>query len=117
MSSITSFDSTVLNDYLNNNQSDVKDMIKLFLTTIPPLIEKLKDHTAKQNWKQVNYIAHRFKPSLDILGFHNSKEKAEIIEKMAETEKEIDTINRFVNELENDIQQIINILKKELEKM
>ena len=101
-----------LKSYVGNKESDIKEMIILFLQLIPEQKEKMQDAFENKEWNKLNYIAHQLKPSMDIFGLSGSKEKARIIESLAKTGEEVDLIENFVKELSNELDEVCDALRE-----
>ncbi len=111
MSEADSINLSKLRSYVGNNESDVKDMINLFLQLIPQQKEKLLAAVKEHNWKNLNYTSHQIKPSLDILGLTEAKEKARIIESLSKTGMEAKMIKQLVEELSHELEDVCKELK------
>ncbi|RLD87674.1 MAG: hypothetical protein DRJ09_09815 [Bacteroidetes bacterium] len=99
MTNNSSINLNKLRSYVGENETDVEDMIKLFLQIIPEQKKKLQTALEKHDWENLNYTAHQIKPSLDILGLEEAKEKARVIENLAKTGIEVKVMEQFVTEL------------------
>ena len=100
-----------LRSYVGNKESDIKEMIILFLQLIPEQKEKMLEAFKNKEWDKLNYIAHQLKPSMDIFGLNGSKEKARIIESLTKTGEETDLIKKFVSELSNELDEVCDGLR------
>ena len=106
MSKTDSIDLKTLKSYIGNNDEDVIEMIELFLQLIPSQMAQMKISIDQNDWQSVNYISHKIKPTLDVLGFKTAKEKAGTIEKLAKTGEKPELIKRFVEELSEILETI-----------
>ncbi len=105
-----------LRSYVGDSDSDVKDMINLFLQIIPQQKEKLQKAIQERNWGNLNYTAHQIKPSLDILGLSEAKEKAKVIETLAKTGTEEKLMKQLVDELSQELEDVCNELTSSFNK-
>ncbi len=64
------------------NQEFIKRMTSLFADTTPALLMQMEEGIQKQDVKQVQAIAHKLKPSVDLLQISSQKEVVRIIEKI-----------------------------------
>jgi len=110
MASSDSINLNKLRSYVGDNDSDVEDMIKLFLQIIPKQKKGLIKASEEHNWNNLNYLSHQIKPSLDILGLHEAKEKARVIENLSKTGIEVKLMEQFVNELCDELDVVCNNL-------
>jgi HPt (histidine-containing phosphotransfer) domain-containing protein len=110
MPDTNSINLTKLRSYVGDNTSDVEDMIQLFLQIIPKQKERLEKAFEQHNWEDLNYTSHQIKPSLDILGLQEAKEKAKIIESLSKTGNNIELLEQFVTGLCQDLNDVCNEL-------
>lgn len=66
------------------NQDFIKRMTSLFVETTPPLLSEMEEALQEKDLKQVQSIAHRLKPSIDILQIDSQKDSVRTIEKIDE---------------------------------
>jgi HPt (histidine-containing phosphotransfer) domain-containing protein len=96
-----------LKAYVGDDLEQVKDIISLFLSTMPEHLEQLKKSIESKNVTKIKNIAHTIKPSLDILGFSDIKDVASNIVEMTkngENDSEvIETSKQLIKHLENVI--------------
>ncbi len=110
MTKHNNIDLSKLRSYVGEKETDVEDMIQLFLQIMPEQKKKLQDALKEHHWENLNYTAHQIKPSLDILGLQDAKEKARIIENLAKTGIEVKMMEQLVNELCKSLDEIFSVL-------
>ncbi len=61
--------------YVGGDENQLKEMIDLFLNTIPEEFESLENNIENKNWDKAYEISHRIKPSMEILQIKNATEE------------------------------------------
>lgn len=99
--------------YVGNDKTQLKEMIDLFLQTIPKEFEKLEQAIVDENWDQAYEISHRIKPSMEILQFKNAT--AKFIELHAKLHQKIDleSVPQLFNEVLENINKGISQIKED----
>lgn len=64
------------------NQAFIRRMTGLFVETTPAVLGKMEEAIVKRDVKQLQSLAHKLKPSVDLLQIDSQKEIVRIIEKM-----------------------------------
>lgn len=70
-----------LNELSNDNQEFVINMLNIFITKTPEDISEMKDNLKNDNFEIVRNLAHKIKPSIDLLTNSNLKELVRSLEK------------------------------------
>jgi PAS domain S-box-containing protein len=63
-----------------NNMDTIKEMIKLFISTTPPIWKDLQKEYKQKNFERVSELAHKLKPSFDIMEIESLKQVIRDIE-------------------------------------
>ncbi len=72
-----------LSQYFADDKDQIKEMITLFLKTIPPDINQLEVLAKKEEWYELLKITHRIKPSFDVFEMNDILNNIKAIEKLA----------------------------------
>ena len=72
----------VLYEQSGGNTAFMKRMIFLFLQTTPPMLNEMLASIKERDVKKAQSVAHKFKPSIDLLKIESEKERVREIEKM-----------------------------------
>ena len=96
------------------NASFVQKMIKLYIKVIPKSVDELVEHSNNKNWKRVNSVAHKLKPSFDLLSVTAITNTIREIESNAKEEKNLDQIHTKVKQVEMVVKMLIPKLEEEL---
>ena len=105
-----------LSQYVNNDLTQIKEMINIFLGTIPQDIDQLQKSADKERWDKVYEIAHRIKPSVDVFEMNEILIDIKRIEKLAREDDIENNLVELIKELSEKFNSVILLLQKELEK-
>jgi HPt (histidine-containing phosphotransfer) domain-containing protein len=97
--------------YVGNDQTQCKEMINLFLETIPMELNKLKIAINKNDWIKAYEISHRIKPTMEILQIKNAnKEFVEISTKIHQ-KIDLDSISDIFSKILENVNLAIEQIK------
>ena len=107
-------DSTINLSYLknisNHDEDFVTEMVATMLETLPQIITNIRAHTKQSDWQEVGRAVHKIKPSITLLGLHQTKEMANAIEANAMLQKPSkdfkDTIEVFCKSMEKSLEML-----------
>ena len=106
-----------LSQYFADDRNQIKEMIDLFLDTIPPEIKQLEAFAEKEEWHELLKITHRIKPSFDVFEMKDILNDIKAIEKIAQKKNLEGTLNNCIRELSEKFDKINASLQFELEKL
>jgi HPt (histidine-containing phosphotransfer) domain-containing protein len=107
-------DFTYLNEFSGGDKGFIKEMVEIFVTETPSVLQDLKKAVDAQEWQKAYLILHPLKTNLNFMGIVSLKEKVLIAESCAKHQKEIEKIPALTNEIINVCQQAIEELKAKL---
>ncbi len=105
-----------LSQYVGNDESQIKEMITIFLDTIPPDIAMLQEMADKKEWQGAYEVAHRIKPSFDVFEMDEMLNEIRRIEKIASENNVEGNLADYVKGLSKKFDKIILLLQAEFEK-
>lgn len=108
------FDISVLLQLNDNNV--IREIYKVFETTVPAGLEELKQLAIKEDWDAVFEHAHKLKSSLGIIQVKDLHGKMTIIEMNARTQKQLSEILPMINESIAAYYHVAPMIKLEIEK-
>ena len=88
-------------------------MAKLFVDTIPPILEKMEQSFQAKDWKSVGAFAHKLKPTIDAMNINGLLETVRQIELQGKQEMEVETIEGKIGLMRNTLDLCITRLKEE----
>ncbi len=112
---IRCIDLVYLNKRTKSNPKLMMEMISLYLTQTPPLIDAIKQSLAEENWSLLGSAAHKIIPSFSIMGISPAFENiAKKIQEFANIQEKVEGINDLVFQLEEVCSQACSELEEEL---
>jgi PAS domain S-box-containing protein len=104
-----------LNQRTKSNPKLMMEMIGLYLTQTPPLLDTIKQSLAAQNWQVLGAAAHKMIPSFSIMGMSPDYENmAKKIQEFATAQEKKEGIQELVLQLEEVCLQACIELEEEL---
>jgi PAS domain S-box-containing protein len=90
------------------------EVLQLFLTTTPVLLEEIKTEAMYENWDSVYQKAHKLKSSVSILQMSDLLELVSRVEQQAKERKELENIPKEVSALLDKFSVIQPLIEAEL---
>lgn len=106
-----------LSKYFADDKNQIKDMITLFLDTIPPDIKLLEALAEKEEWHELLKITHRIKPSIDVFEMNDILKDIITIEKIARKKNLRGSLNICIKELAEKFDKINKLMLDDFEKL
>ncbi|MEC5165660.1 PAS domain S-box-containing protein [Flavobacterium sp. PL11] len=111
-------DLTYLKKITKSSPKLMMEMIQLYLTQTPIIIQAIKQNLVSKNWNSVSAAVHRILPSFAIVGINRDYEIiAKKIQELANAEKETTELEELVVKLEHICIQACEELSQELDKI
>ncbi|MCL6460664.1 MAG: PAS domain S-box protein [Flavobacterium micromati] len=115
---VNCIDLTYLKKITKSNPNLMIQMIELYLSQTPVLINSIKQNLISKNWITLNASAHKIIPSFAIVGMSNDhKILTKKIQDLSIAGGDIDEINNLVLQLEKVCLQACEELQQELQKI
>jgi len=108
------YDFEKLKQYVGDDPVQVKEMIQIFLDTIPPEIEEIKKDAKNCDWGRLYKRIHKIKPSFEVFSMDLISKDARQIELLAQENNSEKNIEKHINIFETHINTVLNLLRKEL---
>jgi hypothetical protein len=89
-------DLAYLSSVSGGDKAFMREMIEVFLKSVPETIDSFKQHVGK-DWKAVSSTAHKIKPSITFMGIESLKEVIREIEMNAKEEKDLDKVSELID--------------------
>ncbi len=103
-----------LSHMLNGNIQEQKRMIGMFLKITPNLLKELNENYEQENLEKVKTLAHKMKPSIDILGISSLTNEIRLIEKLAEEQKQSHELSSLISLLNKNMAKTIEQMQVEI---
>ncbi|TDE30568.1 response regulator [Flavobacterium ranwuense] len=115
MKKIKCIDLVYLNQRTKSNPTLMMEMISLYLSQTPSLINTIKQSLEDENWPLLGAAAHKMIPSFSIMGISTNFENiAKKIQEFALTQEKSEGIEDLVQQLEEICLQACSELEEEL---
>lgn len=108
------YDLELVSKMARGNQVFINRTKQLFIETVPPTVQDMKEGFATQNWKQIGAAAHKLKSTIDTMRIESLRDVVRQIEADAKTQTNIMVLNKNISYLAQVIQQVIEQLKQEV---
>ncbi len=95
-----------------NNQKFIDEMLAALVKSIPKSIEEITTSTRAKDWEGLARTVHKLKPSLTLMGLHEAKELALVLEDMAKNKKNIPAIKDYAKDLSDILNKAMQELKE-----
>jgi PAS domain S-box-containing protein len=100
-----------------NNMTTIKEMIRLFITTTPPIWSELQTEYKQKNFEQVSELAHKLKPSFDIMEILSLKQIIRDIESVSKNNDPDQKLKNLINICDQTLQKVIEQLGEDVTNM
>ncbi|MEX1188905.1 MAG: Hpt domain-containing protein [Bacteroidia bacterium] len=105
---------SMIQEIAHGNMDFVNKMKALFIETMPPAINEIKEHLNNSNWNDLGAVAHKIKPSIDTMGIEHLKEDIRLMERYGKESSNLDELPILFEKLDAIIGKVISDLKEEL---
>ena len=93
------YDLGMLEQMANGNQDFIKNMVKTFLEQTPEAVEEITVHFGTKDWESLRGVAHKIKPSMEIMGIVELKEDIKLIELNAKNQENLEQMPDLIEKL------------------
>ncbi len=107
------YDLSKLKAMSGDNDDFISKMLQLFITEIPPSIEKINEAYAAADMETVKYYAHMLKPSMSNLSITNILHEVIQLESMAARGERGAEVERIIKKLGKVTAMVVDQMKKE----
>ncbi|RXP45153.1 Hpt domain-containing protein [Lutibacter sp. HS1-25] len=105
------YDLRKLEEIAKGNKQFVDKMIQLFIDETPKSVAELKSAYENGDYEKVKSIAHRIKPSIEILGIAVLKDEINVIKAHIAELKSSDHIGKWTFKLDTLVNDVVASLK------
>ena len=85
----------------------IKEVIVLFINTIPAISNELVKAAHEKKWKEVYFLAHKMKATIDLLSIESLQKEIRVVEENAKSKHQLERIFDKVNFINTIIQQCV----------
>ena len=110
-------DLSYLTEASAGNKVFIKNMIEVFVQQTPELIALLKETSEKKDWTEFRKIAHKFKPTLTMMGINSLKEEVAFLETNVKKGTFLEKVPDLVLTIDEVCKKALTELKSELKSL
>lgn len=103
-----------LRDLADGDSSFIQKTIGMFLETVPQCLNDIEKNLSVKNWRQIQLLAHKIRPSLGIIGVPQGQDILRKIEHCARDEQNPQKVSNMLQELRVLLGHCSEELKQEL---
>ncbi|MFN7312077.1 MAG: response regulator [Bacteroidota bacterium] len=103
-----------LDQLAKGNKDFVRKMLELFVATVPEMVVALNKAAEEKNWKNVNAVCHKLKPTVQTMEINAIVEQVLVAEKMAISNPDEEILYPMVKQITNVLAQAVNQIEKDL---
>jgi CheY-like chemotaxis protein len=107
------YDLTMVQTIAGGDINFIKRMVQIFLDTMPPSIDQLKNELQQQNWDALSKLAHKMKSTIDSMGIARLKDVIRTIEANGKQKNDLDKLPALVSQVDEVLKQCIQQLKSD----
>ncbi len=111
--SLDKIDLNNLLQLIGNDKDFLRELLETFISTTQTALTQLKDAEAKDDWKQIQTIAHQIAPAIMQIGGKNAYATIKYIETMLETTRDRERTAKFIElipHIDNCLEQVQNYI-------
>ena len=105
---------STIEEISHGNDAFVKKMLQLFIDTMPPALNELRNHYSTGNWTGLGAIAHKIKPSIDTMGIELLREDIRTVERCGKEASNLELVPDLLEKIDAVIHSIIEDLKNQI---
>ena len=99
---------------IENRDTDfIKEVVSLFLKTIPQLSRDLVKAAKEKKWDDVYFLAHKMKATIDLLNIESLQKEIRVVEQNAKSKNHLECIFDKANFIDSTILQCAEEIKKD----
>ncbi len=103
-----------LKEMASDSPPFLKRMLEMFVERTPGMTEEVHAHILKEEWTEAGAIAHKLKPSFDMLGIDSLTSLARNIEQSVKSGEHLDHLHKLSEQLQKSSVLVVEDLRKEL---
>jgi len=104
------YDLTKLEDIAKGNQAFIDKMLRLFIDQVPDSVAEIKTAYQAGDYQTIKKVAHRIKPTIDIMEIVSLKNDIRDMEKNAEIYQSSEQLENLISHLDDVIDEVVDDL-------
>jgi HPt (histidine-containing phosphotransfer) domain-containing protein len=99
---------------MDQNETEVNDLMMLFISVVPPMIDNMQNLAKENRWNDAADIAHKLKSSMRLWEMDSLDEDVVFIETHGREGTQLDIVADKLEFLCTSIEKVISEMKEEL---
>lgn len=108
------YDLSQVKMFLGNDKQQLGNMISIFVSETPLMIQALNDNMQSSNLDEVRFYAHKLKSSIDLFQINGLQQDIRALEKLAGEKNNVTVIQQYVSDITNTLEVVIEEIRKEV---
>lgn len=100
------YDLKLIYDMAKGNEEFIQELIHIFVDTIPPVAQEMKQAFHENNGELLSELAHKLKSTIDTLCISSIQEDIRTIEKTAKTTNDISSLKDLVEKVDVTLKKV-----------
>jgi PAS domain S-box-containing protein len=106
-----------LKDLSEGSIEFVEEMVRMFLNTVPASLDEMQQALSEGNWKQLQMLSHKAKPSYGFMGMYDGEELMRQIEKISSDLPDPSQLQDLLNRASEYTKLAVLELRQELDSL
>lgn len=99
---------------MDQNNKEVDELMALFISLIPPMLDDLTQNIIDKDWQSISDIAHKLKSSMRLWGIDSLDETVVFIETYAHKEEMLEKVKTETTFLCDQLKLVVKDMQLEL---
>jgi HPt (histidine-containing phosphotransfer) domain-containing protein len=114
---VRSYNLKKLIDFIGDDEAAIRNMVSIFLSSTPELLEKIKVGFVGGDLVAVGKAAHMLKPTLDIFGINEMYDPIRRLEVLAKSNDGGNETKKIIQDLNETLQVVFQHIKEDYPKL
>ncbi|MEN8138471.1 MAG: Hpt domain-containing protein [Bacteroidota bacterium] len=107
------YDLSKLEELADGDREFVIDIVSTFLDHAPIQVKEIEEAFEQADYKMLGDVAHKLKPSLDLMGIDSLYKVIRLIEQCAKEETKQKELPRIINEFTSIFEKVLDEIKSD----
>jgi hypothetical protein len=107
MQTLPLYDLTMVKGMVNGNYDAMRQLVRIFLDTVPKTLAELQTTAKKADWEATSKLAHKLKSTINTMNIYVIKEDVKTIEYNGRNNFNTVVIPDLVNKVDEVMKQVI----------
>lgn len=107
------YDLSMIETISGGDQAFIKNMVQLFIDTMPQNLKDLEDTLKQENWEMVGKHAHKMKSTIDSMGISSLKDDIRAVEAGGKTKTNLENLPAIIGKISATLGNCITQIKND----